>query len=1630
MNRALPIPLQAVALLSLLLSGLSAAQPTPWAVPVGERRVAVTDSGPGADRRIILENGFLRAVVVPARGGRIESLIYKKTGREMTPPRTETQPGGLLSDQVWQQNYWHGDWNTAPYEVAPLAGAGKAELRLTGKGRLWAGITISKTITLDPDRSAVRVEYVMSSDKGVDKRLRPDFWFHNALAGTGRAFLPSPAGVLQRPLATEDDTWMYEPTAGWSAFISEAGEGVAATMEFQRLRGLHSCHAPVSTVEWVWRHVLADGMKVASPMQLGFFSGLKEVTGACDDAVIEMTLDAPAGGKAAARVKIAALADLDAKLSLTLARLDGLRRAPVDAGPVEAGVRLKADAVGAFDLALPVAGNGSFVLCGALSQGDKVIARFEKELTLGAASGVYALPPDGPREPDRGRRAYVPFDLNFNKTACKTPHVTWAKPYAGGRPNVLALVPARCEREAIELAQRFDFELTCSLLRPATELYYLLGDGFNSLKKDDIDRHLEKALLRNYDAVIIGGSWDLINPKSRERILAMARGGAGILFVGAAPAELKSTLPLESVAGMPLGPWAASPDDADAVAAALPFAVLPPVSHAAPSALRKVPDGLDDRAPRALLTAGKTVTAAVMPYGRGRIVQLATTGPLAIRTARAAESHPFPYWEYHYALLGRLLYCAAGKRTAVDLLGVDCAPEQVTVRLRNRMEGEVTAHIRLRDRFGAIVDERDGQVPLRKDGVTAFSFAPPATVAAGCHIADVIISDASGTLAWGAGAFPERKARIERWTVDKTGYLPGEKMTVTATIKGDLPPNARLRAELWDGAGRIAAAVESPAVTPDTRLVLPLDRTTTPIVEARAFLTAGGATLDQALREAWVKLPRRRDQLQTFFWGYPQAANTPSNLVGDYYRLFREMGMSANWGDKHPDNHAWAFDRLNMPFEVPATGMSWSGIKKEDAAREPDKAVQGSIGDPGIDVSHRARGIDVARTWARRNVLAYGCADENRDPPPDVCFCKICLDAFRKWLRETQYKTLEDLNREWMTAFKTWDDVMPMTQAEAKEAGAKAGSYAPWADQRQFNKWSYAGHARAFTQGVLSVDPQALVGDSGTQTSIATGARDYSLLAPAYTCMAAYSHGTQTPEQDGMAPDLIRYPWTGYNKSGPRAKNQTWMNLGGNNCGFGVFVSGSYIDPDWTLPTDGRDMQVALHEMNRGAGQMLVSARRVWDPIYLLHSMPSLHGAYITGCDELHHNSVAGFTPLAPDLGLALRSVSGAMIADGYLQTSAARVMFLSHAVALSAAECKALREWVEQGGTLIADMQPGIMTEHCRVLPKGQLDDLFGVDRRQAQLKGDAASAKAGQKPEMWELTPLNAASATDALFWPCSAVETGVRGTTALPLWTARLPGADELASVVFHRQVGKGHAWYLACNFFGQYPAVRGSTAKDPAQIPLLARFQGVFERIFAEAGIKPGAAIYLRDAATGKTGLRAPYVWTWCKDLGRNRICMLMRDFYIHDANPLDQPVTAVFDRKAHIYEALSAKYLGLGDSVELTLTDYTLRIFSLLPYRVASMALQAPAEAVAGSDVAISATLTTSGADADSHWFRVDVIGPDGRARAPYCANLEAPAGKARLRIPLALNDPAGAWRVRVQDVATGVAAEAVITIRK
>jgi hypothetical protein len=79
------------------------------------------------------------------------------------------------------------------------------------------------------------------------------------------------------------------------------------------------------------------------------------------------------------------------------------------------------------------------------------------------------------------------------------------------------------------------------------------------------------------------------------------------------------------------------------------------------------------------------------------------------------------------------------------------------------------------------------------------------------------------------------------------------------------------------------------------------------------------------------------------------------------------------------------------------------------------------------------------------------------------------------------------------------------------------------------------------------------------------------------------------------------------------------------------------------------------------------------------------------------------------DSGFQYNFVSYGQMEQGELIRGGYRVLVLPRSTALSTAEVRAIRDFVEQGGTVIADGEPGRFDEHGRKLAAPQLADLFG---------------------------------------------------------------------------------------------------------------------------------------------------------------------------------------------------------------------------------------------------------------------------------------------------------------------------------
>jgi hypothetical protein len=95
---------------------------------------------------------------------------------------------------------------------------------------------------------------------------------------------------------------------------------------------------------------------------------------------------------------------------------------------------------------------------------------------------------------------------------------------------------------------------------------------------------------------------------------------------------------------------------------------------------------------------------------------------------------------------------------------------------------------------------------------------------------------------------------------------------------------------------------------------------------------------------------------------------------------------------------------------------------------------------------------------------------------------------------------------------------------------------------------------------------------------------------------------------------------------------------------------------------------------------------------------------------------------IVEDQGLQYNFVAYAQVEQGELMKRGYRVLVLPRSSALSAAEAKAIREFVAQGGRLIADGVPGVFDDHSRRLAAAQLEDVFrDYPERAVILKADA---------------------------------------------------------------------------------------------------------------------------------------------------------------------------------------------------------------------------------------------------------------------------------------------------------------------
>lgn len=429
------------------------------------------------------------------------------------------------------------------------------------------------------------------------------------------------------------------------------------------------------------------------------------------------------------------------------------------------------------------------------------------------------------------------------------------------------------------------------------------------------------------------------------------------------------------------------------------------------------------------------------------------------------------------------------------------------------------------------------------------------------------------------------------------------------------------------------------------------------------------------------------------------AENISTDFYSEYHRYFPDRPVN------------WKFVETRERYKQDRTS-------KEPLKRHP------SLSDPAWLSRIHDRLVETAKFYSPYRPFFYSLGDESGIADLaafwDFDFSDESLTPMRRWLRE-RYGTLRALNDQWATSFTNWDAVMPPTTDEAMKQPGE--NFSGWSDFKEWMDIAYAGALKMGADAIHSVDPEAYIGIGGGQMP-GWGGYDYSRIVKSLNAVEPYDIGNNIEIIRSLNPAMAVV--TTSFAQGLWEKHRVWYELLHGNRGLIIWDDKSaFIGRDNVVGERGREVAPYYNELRAGIGALLIASERMVDPVAIHYSQPSMRAewmlaqrpkgeSWVTRNSSTEYRDSAflrlreSWCRLIEDEGLQYNFVSYGQVEEGELLRRGYKVLILPHSSALSAAEAKAIRDFVAQGGTVIADGQPGAFDEHCRRLSKPQLASLF----------------------------------------------------------------------------------------------------------------------------------------------------------------------------------------------------------------------------------------------------------------------------------------------------------------------------------
>ena len=259
-------------------------------------------------------------------------------------------------------------------------------------------------------------------------------------------------------------------------------------------------------------------------------------------------------------------------------------------------------------------------------------------------------------------------------------------------------------------------------------------------------------------------------------------------------------------------------------------------------------------------------------------------------------------------------------------------------------------------------------------------------------------------------------------------------------------------------------------------------------------------------------------------------------------------------------------------------------------------------------------------------------------------------------------------------------------------------------------------------EAIESVDPQAYVNIGGGQRP-GWGGYDYARITKALTAIEPYDIGNNVEIIRSLNP---RCRWSRpHSRPGPGKSSESGVNFSTDIADSSSGTRSTSLLAKTASPAREASKRAVLQRDPRRHRSTDYQQQACDEPIAIHYSQASMRtewmlarrpegdkwmerNARIERTDDEFLRLRESWCQMIEDQGMQYRFVSYDQVENNELLRGGYRVLVLPRSSSLSSAEVNAIREFVSQGGTVIADGMPGTFNEHSRGLPESPLGDMF----------------------------------------------------------------------------------------------------------------------------------------------------------------------------------------------------------------------------------------------------------------------------------------------------------------------------------